>query len=108
MIKKSTEPDLALPHPGEILREEVLPRMALAEIELARRLELPPDRLADLLAERAPVTTDLANRLGTVVGFGSRYWQGLQKQYDLWHRHFPTPPARTRPRSVTYARRTEP
>lgn len=84
MLKKKTEPDLAPPHPGEILREELLPRMAIDQIELARHLDIPARLLADLLAERAPVTVELAQKLGAAVGYGARYWLGLQIQHDLW------------------------
>ena len=36
------------------------------------------------MAERTPITADLAIRLGTVLGHGPRYWLGLQMQRDIW------------------------
>jgi antitoxin HigA-1 len=74
----------APPHPGEILREDILPALGISRATLARKLDIPPRRLANLLAEATPVTLDLALRLGTVLGHGPRYWLGLQMQHDMW------------------------
>lgn len=84
MIRKTCEPELAPPHPGEILREEMLPNLAVNRAELARKLGIKPQTLAELLAERVPVTLEIAQRLGASIGFGTRYWLGLQIQHDLW------------------------
>ena len=72
------------PHPGEVLREQILPRLGLERSELARRLDVRPARLADLIAERRPVTLDMARRLGMAFGNGPRYWLALQMQHDVW------------------------
>lgn len=71
-------------HPGEILREDILPAMGITKAALAKRLGISSRVLADLLAEKRSVTVDLALRLGAVVGYGPRYWLGLQIQYDIW------------------------
>jgi addiction module HigA family antidote len=76
--------DEAPTHPGEVLRDDVLPHVKLTRTALAKRLGITPRRLANLLAERTPVTADLATRLGTVLGHGARYWLGLQMQHDIW------------------------
>lgn len=72
------------PHPGAVLREQVLPRLALSRRDLARHLDITPARLGDLLNEKRPVTLDLARRLGQAFGNGPRYWLALQMQYDVW------------------------
>ena len=74
----------APPHPGEILREDILPVLGMSRSGLARHLGISARRLRELLAERRPVTLDLAVRLGTALSYGTRYWLGLQVQYDLW------------------------
>jgi antitoxin HigA-1 len=74
----------APPHPGEILRDDILPLLELTRAALARKLGVTPRRLANLLAERSPITADLAQRLGIVLGHGPRYWLGLQMQHDVW------------------------
>lgn len=72
-------------HPGEVLREDFLPYHRLTESELARRLEVAPDVVTQLLAERTAVTDDLAERLAATFALPTRYWLALQLQYDLWH-----------------------
>jgi antitoxin HigA-1 len=81
--------DVAPPHPGEILRDEILPRLALTRKALAKHLGISVRRLYDLLSERAPITLDLARRLGTALGHGPRYWLGLQMQHDIWQSEQP-------------------
>lgn len=71
-------------HPGEILREDYLPLLGLTDAELAKRVGISTSVLTDIMAERRPITSDLATRLGTRLGLGARYWIGLQNQFDLW------------------------
>ena len=73
------------PHPGEILREQILPRLALSRKELAVKLGVSLTRLVDLLGERRPVSLDMARRLGKAFGNGARYWLALQMQHDVWN-----------------------
>ena len=56
----------------------------LSRSALARRLGISPQRLSALLSEKAPITADLAIRLGALFGHGARYWLGLQMQHDIW------------------------
>ena len=76
--------DEAPPHPGEILRDDILPVLGLSRVKIARALGIGTRKLSLLLNERTPITLDLALRLGTVLGQGARYWLGLQMQHDLW------------------------
>ena len=70
-------------HPGEILREEILPQIAIGRKELARHLGISTWMLVQILSERRPVTLDIAMRLGAALGHGTHYWIGLQAQHDL-------------------------
>lgn len=72
------------PHPGEVLREQILPRITLSKGELARHLGISRNTLDDLLGARSPVTLDMATRLGKAFGNGPRYWLALQMQHDVW------------------------
>jgi addiction module HigA family antidote len=72
------------PHPGEILREQVLPQLALTKLEIARRLGVSRRCLSDLLAERSSVGVTMARRLGQAFGNGARYWLAVQMQHDIW------------------------
>lgn len=76
--------DHAPPHPGEILRDDILPSLGLSKSAFAKRLGISVQRLNNLLAERQSVTVEIAKRLGAVVGYGPRYWLGVQIQHDIW------------------------
>lgn len=80
------------PHPGEIIREDIFPSLGLTRTTLAKRLGISAQRLNNLLAERQPVTVDLAMRLGAVLGYGARYWLGVQIQHDIWRAETEPPP----------------
>lgn len=77
--------DIPPPHPGEILREDLLPHYNVTATELARHIGVSPQILNRVLSERAPVTQALAKRLGRSLGNGAQYWMAVQLQYDLWH-----------------------
>ena len=72
------------PHPGEVLRDQILPRLNLTRTQLAERLGVRLTRLSDFLNERRPVSLDLARRLGKAFGNGARYWLAMQMQHDVW------------------------
>lgn len=77
-------PSIAPVHPGEILREEVLPALGRSKAEIARLLGLSRQTLYDILNERQPVTPAVAVRLGKLVGDGPGIWVRLQAAHDLW------------------------
>ena len=55
-------------HPGEILREDVLPTLGLSVSEAARRLGISRQQLHRVLACTHPITTDMALRIGKFAG----------------------------------------
>jgi addiction module HigA family antidote len=71
-------------HPGEILREDVLPAARLTQGELARLLGVSRRTVSEILRERRPVTTDMAHRLALAFGTSPEMWLGLQQDLDLW------------------------
>jgi addiction module HigA family antidote len=73
------------PHPGETLKEDVLPDLGLTVSEAARQLGVPRGALSRVLYGRAPITADLALRLSHWIGISAETWLGVQMQYDLWH-----------------------
>jgi len=70
-------------HPGELLREDIVPALGRPRAELARLLGVSRQTLHAILAERAPVTTEMALRLGKLCGNGPELWINLQTRYDL-------------------------
>ena len=74
---------LAPTHPGELLREDVIPALDLPKTEIARRLGISRQSLYDILDEKQPVTPAMALRLGKFLGNGADFWLNLQQDYDL-------------------------
>ena len=74
---------LAPMHPGELLREDVIPTLDLPKAEIARRLGISRQTLYDILDEKQPVTPAMALRLGKFFGNGPDFWLNLQREYDL-------------------------
>jgi addiction module HigA family antidote len=72
-------------HPGEILREEVLPALGLGVIEAAKELRVSRQTLHRILAGKMAVSPEMAVRLGKFCGNGPGLWLRLQAAYDLWH-----------------------
>jgi addiction module HigA family antidote len=70
-------------HPGEMLREDVLPALDKSKTEIARLLGVSRQTLYDILDEKQPVTPGMALRLGKLLGNGPDLWIGLQRAYDL-------------------------
>lgn len=80
------------PHPGEALREDVLPAIGLSVTGLARHLGYSRGQLSTVLNGHAAISADLAYRL-ELAGLGSaRQYLAEQAAYDLWqaeHREHP-------------------
>ncbi len=72
-------------HPGEILRDDVLPALRLTVSGAARQLRVSRQMLHRILSAEAPVTVPMALRLGKLCGNGPRLWLNLQREHDLWH-----------------------
>ena len=70
-------------HPGELLREVVLPAIGKPKTEIARLLGISRQSLYDILDEQQPVTPAMALRFGKLFGNGPELWLNLQRQYDL-------------------------
>ena len=72
-------------HPGEILREDVLPSLGISVSEAARRLGISRQQLHRILACTHPITPKMALRIGRFAGNGPGLWLRMQQNYDLWH-----------------------
>lgn len=70
-------------HPGEMLRQDVLPALGKPKTEIARLLGISRQTLYDILDEKQPVTPGMALRLGKLLGNGPELWINLQRAYDL-------------------------
>ena len=70
-------------HPGEILREDILPAVAISKTDIALALGISRQTLYDILNEKQPVTAEMAVRFGKLFGNGATFWINLQRIYDL-------------------------
>ena len=70
-------------HPGEVLREDVLPALSMSKTAVADALGISRQTLYDILNEKQPVTAEMAVRFGKLFGNGGRFWINLQRSHDL-------------------------
>ena len=71
------------PHPGEMLREDVLAPLGLSVTEAAERLGMSRVALSRVLNGRAAISPDLAVRLDRAGVSTARAWLSMQANYDL-------------------------
>ncbi|MCL2589528.1 MAG: HigA family addiction module antitoxin [Betaproteobacteria bacterium] len=71
------------PHPGELLREDVLAPLGLSVKETAERLGMSRVALSRVLNGRAAISPDLAVRLEMAGVSTARAWLSMQANYDL-------------------------
>lgn len=72
-------------HPGELLRDEILPALRMTKSEIADHLGISRQHLYDILNEKKPVSPEVAVRLGKAFGDGPGVWLRMQAAYDAWH-----------------------
>ncbi len=70
-------------HPGRVLREEFMEPMHLDADRLAQALGIPMSQITPILADREPMTSDIALRLARCFRTSPQFWLGLQTAYDL-------------------------
>jgi addiction module HigA family antidote len=73
------------PHPGEFIREDVLPALGMTIKDLAKHLGVSRVALSELVNGRRSVSLETAQRRGKAFGNGTRFWLALQMQHDIWH-----------------------
>jgi len=69
-------------HPGEILGDD-LEELGISAAQLARTLDVPANRISQIVAGRRAITADTALRLARHFGTSADFWMNLQKTYDL-------------------------
>jgi len=73
---------IAAIHPGEHLAEE-LEELGLSAAELARKMNVPTNRITQILHGTRAITGDTALRLAHFFGTSAQFWLNLQSLYDL-------------------------
>jgi addiction module HigA family antidote len=69
-------------HPGEHLAEE-LKELGMSAAELARQLDVPTNRVTEILNGRRAITGDTALRLAHFFGTTAEFWLNLQSLFEL-------------------------
>ena len=76
------------PHPGSILREDILPEMNLTVTEAAKQIGVSRVTLSRVLNEHAGISPEMALKieawLGVDNGGRAELWAGMQLEYDMW------------------------
>jgi antitoxin HigA-1 len=76
------------PHPGEILREDVLSEMGLSVTEAAKQIGVTRAALSRVLNGHAGISIEMALKiekwLGVEQGGRAEMWAGMQLDYDMW------------------------
>jgi antitoxin HigA-1 len=85
-------------HPGDVLLEEFLVPLGLTQVELAKRLEVPLQRVNEIVRGKRGITAETAWLFAQLFGTSPEFWTNLQTAHDL---------ARARPvRKIPRLRRT--
>ena len=69
-------------HPGEHL-EEFLEDLEITQLQFAKAIGVTPYRVSQIMNRRAPITAEMALRIGKAFGQSAEFWMNLQKMYDL-------------------------
>ena len=70
-------------HPGEILKQDILPSVGLTVTAAAKALGVSRQMLHDILAERRPLSVVMCLKVARLFGSTPEFWMRLQAAYDL-------------------------
>src|SRR3712207_2891286 len=89
-------------HPGELLRAEFLVPLGISAYRLAKDIEVPEQRIGDIVREKRGISADTALRLSRYFGMSEGYWTNVQAHYEREIAKDKAGPdiARIRPRTV--------
>jgi addiction module HigA family antidote len=78
------DPNRRPTHPGEVLREDVLPALGLTQTEFAKRLGVSRLSVSELLHEKRSLTPEMAARIGRLLNTTPESWLRMQEALNLW------------------------
>ena len=73
------------PHPGALLRQEIVPATGWSKTKTASLLGISRQHLYDILGEKKPVSAEVAARLAKMFRTEVLFWVRMQGAYDAWH-----------------------
>jgi addiction module HigA family antidote len=71
-------------HPGELIREDLLPETGISQTDLARLMGVSRRTISEVIDERRRLTPDIAFRLAKVFNSTPEMWLNMQQAVDLW------------------------
>jgi antitoxin HigA-1 len=83
-MKSLRDPKRKPTHPGEVLREDVLPGLKMPQTEFAKRLGVSRLSVSELLLEKRALSADMAIRVGKLTNTTPESWLRMQEALDLW------------------------
>ncbi|MGH8758454.1 MAG: HigA family addiction module antitoxin [Burkholderiales bacterium] len=83
-MKSLRNPKRKPTHPGELLREEVLPTLKMTQTEFAKRLGVSRLSVSELLLEKRALSPDMAIRVSRLTNTTPESWLRMQEALDLW------------------------
>lgn len=69
--------------PGDVLLEEFLLPMGISQIQLAKDLNVPANRISQIIHGKREISADTALRLGKYFGIEPEFWLNLQVRYNM-------------------------
>ncbi len=72
-------------HPGEILKEEYLVPLGITQATLANDLQIPYQRINEILNKKRGITPSTALRLARYFETSPDFWMNLQLRLDIYH-----------------------
>ena len=70
-------------HPGDVLNEEFLKPLGITAYRLSKDIEIPQTRTSQIIKGKRRITADTALRLSKYFGTSTKFWLGLQNDYDI-------------------------
>ena len=83
-MKTLRDPKRKPTHPGEVLREDVLPALNMTQAAFAKRLGVSRLSVSELLLEKRALSADMAVRVGKLTNTTPESWLRMQEALDLW------------------------
>jgi addiction module HigA family antidote len=72
-------------HPGEILLEEFIKPKGITQVDLAKNLKVPVQRINPLINGKRGMTAETALLLSKEFGTTPEFWMNLQNAVDLYN-----------------------
>ena len=69
--------------PGDVLLEEFLKPMEISQNQLAKDINVPPNRISQIIHGKREITADTALRLGKYFGIEPEFWLNLQVRFNM-------------------------